>query len=261
MNKPIGVFDSGVGGLTVLKELRRQLPREDIVYLGDTAHVPYGGKSRDTICRLTVNNILFLLSKRVKAVVVACNSASSVALPEIRDYFTVPVLGVVEAGVESALATGFRRIGIIGTKATIRSRAYQSLLEKADRSLALKAESCPLFVPLVEEGWAASVTARDVAREYLKDFNGKVDTLILGCTHYPLLKRVISGILPQVKLIDSAVAVAQQTRAMLVDRGLLSTRKKNGKTSYFLTDDSPVFYDLVKAIMKEDVKPVITDHV
>jgi len=261
MNRPIGVFDSGVGGLTVLKELRRQLPQEDIVYLGDTAHVPYGGKSRDTICRLTVNNILFLLSKKVKAVVVACNSASSVALPGIRDYFTVPVMGVVEAGVESALATGSRRIGIIGTKATIRSRAYQELLEKADAGLVLKAQSCPLFVPLVEEGWSGSATAREVAGKYLRGFKGNVDTLILGCTHYPLLKRVIAGVLPKVKLIDSAVAVAQQTRSMLVARGLLGTRKKKGTTSYYLTDDSPVFYDLVKAIMKEDVKPVITDHV
>ena len=181
-------------------------------------------------------------------------------MPREAHALATPLLAYLEA-IEAALATGSKRIGVIGTKATVRSRAYQELLERANPSLAIKAQSCPLFVPLAEEGWARSRTAQDVAREYLKCFNGRVDILILGCTHYPLLKGVIAKALPEVTLIDSAVAVARQTHALLLEHELTSNRTKQGRTTYYLTDDSPVFYDLVKTIMKEDVKPVITDHV
>lgn len=259
-NNPIGIFDSGVGGLTVLKEVNKCLPNEDIIYLGDIAHLPYGGKSNETIIRLTVKNILFLLSKKVKFIIIACNSASSVALPYMNEYFNVPILGVVEAGVESAIDIGKKRIGIIGTRATIQSNAYQNLLKKADPSLSLLAGSCPLFVPLVEEGWAESKIAFDVAKKYLNDFNNKIDSLILGCTHYPLLKPIISKVLKNIILIDSAFSVAKKAHKMLEEKNLLNIRKKTGKTEFYLTDNSIVFYDLAEIILKFKAKPIIINH-
>ncbi|MBN2120984.1 MAG: glutamate racemase [Candidatus Omnitrophica bacterium] len=263
MNKkdlPIGIFDSGAGGLTVLKEIKKILPSEDIVYLGDTAHLPYGAKSKSTIIKLSISNILFLLEKKVKLIIVACNSTSSVALPLIKNFFGVPILGVVEAGVEAVLDRKAKRIGIIGTSATIGSMSYQNLIKKRRPKAKIIAASCPLFVPLVEEGWVDSSVTELVAKTYLKGFKGKVDLLILGCTHYPLLKKVISKVLDKTELIDSAEEVATKTRDILKKSNLLKS-KKRGKISFFLTDNSPVFPKLAELVLKRKFKPTVVSNI
>ena len=205
--KSIGVFDSGVGGLTVVKELIRQLPFEDIIYFGDTARVPYGIKSKETIIRFSIENILFLLKQDVKLICVACNTVSSVALPIIRNHFRVPIVGVLTPGVREAVyATQNRRIGVIGTNSTIKSRAYENEIKQLNPLVKVTALTCPLFVPFVEEGWLSGKVVLEVARTYLKPLKSAgVDTVILGCTHYPLLKSVIKEVLGEkVELIDSA---------------------------------------------------------
>lgn len=260
-NLPIGIFDSGVGGLTVLKEVCRALPYEDIIYLGDSAHLPYGTKSKETIIKLSIANILFLLKKKVKIIIVACNSTSAVALPRIRKAFTVPIVGVVEAGVAATLQKAHKRVGIIGTPATINSLAYQKLLKKKSPSLRIIAKSCPLFVPLVEEGWTDSSVAEDVARVYLGSFRGKIDSLILACTHYPLLKRVIAKVLgKKVTLIDSAEEVAKKA-AFVIKQNNLGRKRAKGKMSFFLSDNSPNFSSLVKRILKKEFQAKVVDHV
>jgi len=259
-NLPIGIFDSGVGGLTVLKEVKRLLPREDIVYLGDTAHLPYGTKSRRAIIRLSISNILFLLEKRVKLIIVACNSTSSVALSEIKNFFAVPILGVVEAGAEAALARVAKRIGIIGTPATVKSLSYQNLIKKSDPKVKIIAQSCPLFVPLVEEGWVDLPVTEEVANIYLRKFRGRIDLLLLACTHYPLLKGIIQKVLGKVILIDSAQAVAKKTGQILKQRNLRKSKGK-GSLSFFLTDNSPNFSKLAKLILKRKFIPKIVDNI
>lgn len=191
--KAIGVFDSGVGGLTVAKELMQQLPYEDIVYFGDTARVPYGTKSRETVIRFSIENILFLLKHDVKLICIACNTASSVGLPAIKRHFKVPIVGVIDPGAKEAVyATRNKRIGVLGTRGTIKSRAYDTKIKQLDRGAKVIATACPLFVPFVEEDWLSGKVILEVARSYLKPLkDGRVDTVILGCTHYPLLKTVI----------------------------------------------------------------------
>ena len=222
--KPIGVFDSGVGGLTVVKELIRQLPNEDIVYFGDIARVPYGIKSKETITRFSIDNILFLLKKRVKLICVACNTASSVALPVIKNHFKVPIVGVITSGVREAVyATVNKRIGVIGTRGTIKSKAYELEIKQIDPKVKVIALSCPLFVPFVEEGWTEGRVVIDVARTYLAPLkDARVDTVILGCTHYPVLKPLIKKVLGKnVTLIDSAKQVAMEVKKVLMQEGLL----------------------------------------
>jgi glutamate racemase len=238
---PIGVFDSGIGGLTVLKELLAAMPAEDYVYMGDTAHVPYGPKSPDVIKRLTKLNIEFLLEKGVKAIVVACNTASAVALPELKSSSPVPIIGVVEAGARAALETGKKHVAVIGTRATVVSGAYQELLLKADQDIEVGAKACPLFVPLVEEGRTEGAIVDMIVAEYLAEFVGSADVMILGCTHYPMLKKAIQKFLPEVTLVDSAEVTARFTKQMLSEKGLLrvSTVKRNVRA--FVTDSTPSF--------------------
>ena len=260
-NSPIGIFDSGIGGLTVLKEVRRFLPSEDIVYLGDTAHLPYGTKSSQTIIKLSIANILFLLRMKVKFIIVACNSTSSVALPRIKNFFSLPLLGVVEAGVKAVLEKRVKKIGIIGTPATIKSSTYQKLILKKTKGVKIITQACPLFVPLVEEGWINSKVTEEVAKIYLKKFRGKVDLLILGCTHYPLLKGVIRKRLKGIGLLDSAEEVAKEAKRMLRRANLLRKKNVKGKLSFFLTDYSPNFSKLTKLILKEKITPKIVENV
>lgn len=259
-DRPIGVFDSGIGGLTVLKELRSIMPKEDIIYLGDIAHLPYGTKSESVIIKLSIANIIFLLEKNVKTIVVACNSTSSVALPKIESFFNIPILGVVEAGVKFALENKDNRIGVIGTPATIQSQVYQGLIKKKNPEADILTGSCPLFVPLVEEGWLETPVTDRVVSIYLERFRDKVDSLILGCTHYPLLKKSISKTLQNVKLIDSAQAVADQSYHLLKRNGILKD-KGEGRTSFFLTDNSPYFSKLTEMIIREKVTPEIVENV
>lgn len=235
--RPIGLFDSGIGGLTVLSEIEKLLPHEELVYLGDTARVPYGTKSRETVIRYSVENTRFLLSKNVKAVVVACNSASAVSVPDLRREFDIPILGVIEAGAEEAMrVTGNGSIGVIGTYATIESGRYEQLLKQKGAKNVISG-ACPLFVPLAEEGWTANSVAEASARIYLEPFKGNgVDTLILGCTHYPLLQETIGAVCgPGVKLVNSARAAALKLKDILEKEGLIN-HDGSGNQKLFVTD-------------------------
>ena len=238
---PIGVFDSGIGGLTVVRELARQLPHESIVYFGDTARVPYGPKSPDTVRRYSREIVTYLQEQGVKAVVVACNTATAHALPELRAEFPLPVVGVVEPGASAAVQASRRgEIGVIGTAGTVRSGAYERAIRALDPALHVTARACPLFVPLVEEGWLDTEPTRLIAREYLAPLAAAhVDTLVLGCTHYPLLKPLLAEVLgPDVRLIDSAEKTAEETGRELRARGL--DAEPGSRPRYrFIASDAP----------------------
>lgn len=256
--KSIGVFDSGVGGLTVVKELIRQLPFEDIVYFGDTARVPYGIKSKETIIRFSIENILFLLKQDVKLICVACNTVSSVALPVIRNHFRVPIIGVLTPGVREAVyATQNRRIGVIGTNSTIKSRAYENEIKQLNPLVKVTALACPLFVPFVEEGWLSGNVVLEVARTYLKPLKSAgVDTVILGCTHYPLLKSVIKEVLGEkVKLIDSARQVGMEVKKALSAEGLLN-KERRGRHKFYVSDNPEWFTGLAERFLGQKVTDV-----
>lgn len=256
--KSIGVFDSGAGGLTVVKELIRQLPNENIVYFGDTARVPYGIKSRDTIIRFSIENILFLLKHDVKLICVACNTVSSVALPVIKNYFRVPIVGVISPGVREAVyATRNKRIGVIGTKGTIKSRTYETEIKHLDPEVKVMAIACPLFVPFAEEGWLSGDVVLSVAKTYLKPLiDAKVDTLILGCTHYPLLKPVIQKVMGKnVILIDSAKQVAFEVKKILATENILN-RNRRGKHQFFVSDNPEWFAGLAQSFLGEPLKNI-----
>jgi glutamate racemase len=249
--KSIGVFDSGVGGLTVVRELIRQMPNEDIIYFGDTARVPYGIKSKETVIRFSIENILFLLKHDVKLICVACNTVSSLALPVIRHHFKVPIVGVIGPGVrEGVYATQNKRIGVIGTHGTIKSRAYENEIKQLDPDIKVTAVACPLFVPLVEEGWLDGEVVTKIAAAYLKPLkDSKVDTVILGCTHYPLLKPVIRKVLGDgVKVIDSAKQVAMEVNKILSSDRLLNKSGK-GKHRFFVSDNPEWFSGLAERFM------------
>jgi len=256
--RPIGVFDSGVGGLTVVKELIRQLPHEDIVYFGDTARVPYGIKSKETVIRFSIENILFLLKQEVKLICVACNTVSSVALPMIKEHFKVPIVGVITPGVREAVyATQNKRIGVIGTRGTIRSRTYEFEIKQLDPTVKIITQACPLFVPFVEEGWLAGNVVLAVAKAYLKPLkDAHVDTVILGCTHYPILRPVIKEVLGKnVTLIDSAKQVAMEVKKILAAEGLLN-KGHRGKHRFYVSDNPEWFSGLARRFLGEAVRDV-----
>ncbi|MCG3175860.1 MAG: Glutamate racemase [Candidatus Omnitrophica bacterium] len=239
---PIGIFDSGIGGLTVLKELRRELPSEDVVYFGDTAHLPYGTKSKETITRFSLDNVRFLRAQGAKMVVVACNTASSLCLDVLKERFDVPVIGVIEPGARQALSvTRNGRIGIIGTKATIGSGSYEACLKRLDPRVKVYSEACPLFVPLVEEGWLDGDITQRVARSYLEPLRSfKIDTLILGCTHYPLLARVIQKTMgSRVRLVNSAEETAKEARQLIVRLKLRREGRPAQADMRFYVSDEP----------------------
>jgi glutamate racemase len=237
---PIGVFDSGLGGLTVAHAIMRQLPAESLIYFGDTARVPYGPKSPDTVRRYSREISAFLIEQGVKAIVVACNTATAHALPTLREELDVPVIGVVEPGARAAVrATRTGHIGVIGTAGTIRSQAYVRAIHAENPDVRVTALACPLFVPLVEEGWTNHEATHVVAEEYLAPFvKDPIDTLVLGCTHYPLLKPVIGEIIGRsVRLIDSAEETAADTRRMLQEFALASP---SAAAAYrFVASDDP----------------------
>ena len=221
---PIGVFDSGVGGLTVVKEMMRALPAESIIYYGDTARVPYGSKSADTITAYSRQIARFLMSQEVKAIVVACNTASALALETIKADFDVPFVGVVKPGAKmAAQATRNKRIGIIATEGTISSGIYEKFLKDTSPEVEVFGKACPLFVPLVEEGWLNDAVTRQVVERYLAELKEKqVDTLVLGCTHYPLLRRVIGEVMgEQVTLVNPAYETARELKYVLEDNHIL----------------------------------------
>lgn len=240
---PVGVFDSGIGGLTVVRALRSRMPEEAIVYLGDTARVPYGTKSAETIVRFSVEDAGFLVSRGVKLVIVACHSASSVALPELRRRLEVPVLGVIEPGARAvAAATSARRVAVIGTGATIASAAYERAIRALADDIEIVAKPTPLFVPLAEEGWQDGDVAELAAHRYLDGLTAEgIDALLLGCTHFPLLAPVIRRVLgPSVRLVDSSEETAAAAAALLDEIGLRSTAGA-GRSRFYLTDLTPNF--------------------
>jgi len=245
--KSIGVFDSGIGGLTVVKELMHQLPDEHIIYLGDTAHVPYGIKSPATIIKLTLDNILFLLKQNVKLIVVACNTASSLALDVVRRHFRIPIIGVIQPGVKQAVKlTKTKCIGVIGTRATINSRAYEKQIKSIDSAIKVTSQACPLFVPLVEEGWDNQPETITIAKRYLMPLNKrskKMDTLILGCTHYPLLKSIIRDVMGgNIRLIDSAQQVAREAGEILNNQKSKKSKLRfNNRCRFYVTDEPEQF--------------------
>ena len=240
---PIGIFDSGLGGLTVVREVIRQLPHERIIYFGDTARVPYGPKSPDTVRRYSHEISAYLKSQDVKAIVVACNTATAHALPMLQSELSFPVIGVVEPGARAAVAVSKRQeLGVIGTAGTIGSGAYERAIRAIAPHAHVVARACPLFVPLVEEGWIDTDATRLIAREYLTPMkDAGVDTLVLGCTHYPLLKPLIAEVLgPSVALIDSAQETAAEAARGLGERGLLAETRPNAKPVHrFIASDAP----------------------
>ncbi|HEY0514504.1 MAG TPA: glutamate racemase [Thermoanaerobaculia bacterium] len=247
----IGVFDSGVGGLTVVSALRRRLPGESILYLGDTARLPYGSKSPDTVTRYTRRNIEFLTGRGVKAVVVACNTASALALPSL-DLGGVPTWGVIEPGAHKAAALSRGRVGVIATEATVRSDAYPLALRAIRPDLEILSQACPLFVPLVEEGWHDDPVTAQVAERYLRPLlDAGIDTLVLGCTHYPLLKPVLQRVAgPGVTLVDSAEEVAGMVASGLAEKSLESTHEPSHH--FCVTDSGQTFQRLARTILKDD---------
>ncbi len=236
----VGIFDSGVGGLTVLGAIRKLFPQVDIVYLGDTARVPYGNRSPETVIRYSLECADFLLGRDIDVLVVACNTASSYSLDALSEFSDVPVVGVVEPGVKEALRHTEGRVGVIGTRATVKSGSYQRLLRSFGAQVFAK--SCPLFVPLVEEGLLEGEITERVARMYLEELKGKIDTLILGCTHYPLLKPVIRKVLDGIHIVDSSEAVAKELLDLVEDEG-------SGATELFFTDNYQNLEEIIERIL------------
>ena len=238
-SSPIGVFDSGIGGLSVIKALTERLPSENYIYLGDTARVPYGTKTKSTITRFSFQNTEFLLDKGVKMVVIACNSASATALDALRESYDLPIIGVIEPGAQAAIAASKSgAIGVIGTEATINSGCYDREILRLRPGAKVVAKPCPLFVPLVEEGWLDDPVTYQVAERYLSTVrDAGVDVLILGCTHYPLLAPLIGDVMgPDVTIVDSASSVSKAVEQLLKSRDLVDPRNEAGACRFYVTD-------------------------
>jgi len=245
-SKAIGIFDSGLGGLTVVKEVIRRLPYEKIIYFGERARVPYGPKSKGTIIRFSIQNILFLLRHKVKLIIIACNTSSSVALHTVRRNFKIPIIGVIEPGVTEAIRrTKNKKVGIIGTKATIKSRVYEKQIRRSAPDIKTFGIACPLFVPLVEEGWFKSTVTSQIVKTYIAPFKArKVDTVVLGCTHYPLLKPVIQEVMGSgVALVDSAKQVAREAKSILEKENLTAGKRKvhSNNVRFYVSDEPEDF--------------------
>ena len=244
---PIGVFDSGLGGLTVVKAIRNVLPNESIIYFGDTARVPYGNKSPELIKEYSLQITKFLLGHDTKIIVVACNTATALALDTLQDKLDIPIIGVVRPGVDSALKlTENNRIGVIGTISTISSGVYATELKNINQSIKVISTPCPLFVPLAEEGWLDEPATKLIAEEYLETIKkANIDTLILGCTHYPLLTEVIQEVVSsKIKLVDSAQAMASETAELLRNYGLFNNQNNQGALKLFVSD-LPARFEIV----------------
>jgi len=252
MKKPIGIFDSGVGGLTVYKTIRNHFVEEDLVYFGDTARVPYGPKSPNTIIDYSIQNSRFLLQQGIKILVVACNTSSAYALDKIKELTGIPIIGVIDPGAEQAvLYTKSKRIGIIGTEATVRSGAYSQAITKLIPEAVVYSKACPLFVPIVEEGWQDGDITKSIAKHYLSYFEDKdIDTLVLGCTHYPLLKQTIQETVGEkIRLVDSADAIASYLKRLIPEE----TDGAMGTDSFFVSDNEAKFLQISQNILESPI--------
>lgn len=267
LHAPIGVFDSGVGGLTVAREIMRQLPNERIVYFGDTARVPYGSKTKETIIRFSRQIIRFLQTKNVKAIVVACNTASALALEDIRPEFDLPVIGVLKPGaLVAAQSTKNGKIGVIGTESTIRSRNYTEVIRAHLPHAQVFGKACPLFVPLAEEGWTHDPVTVEVANRYLSPLKESgIDTLILGCTHYPLLRSTIRSVMGEsVTLVNPAYETAIELKRMLGGLGLLNDGVWDPDEpvhEFFVSDAAEKFRDFANSILPYGIDTTQLIHI
>lgn len=251
-SNPIGIFDSGIGGLTVVKQIASFLPNENIVYFGDTARVPYGSKSNDTVIEYALQDAGFLFKKNVKLIIVACNTASSVALDALSKKFNIPIIGMILPGSNLALkSTRNNKVGVIGTYATINNKAYSKQLLKLNPNLKVYEKACPLFVPLAEEGWTNHKATYEIAEEYLKEMKEHgVDTLILGCTHYPILSEVIQEVMgKEVTLIDSGTAASFQVEDYLNGRGIKNKSNLMGNHEFYVSDMGTRFKDVAERFL------------
>lgn len=260
-NRCIGVFDSGLGGLTAVRQIMKSLPDESIIYFGDTGRVPYGTRSRETIIKYTKNDIRFLQSFDVKMIVIACGTASSAALPDIKSEFTTPIIGVIDAAVNEAIrVTKNKKIGIIGTAGTIQSGSYERSIKENDPQIQTFSKACPLFVPLVENGHLDTQVTKLIVEEYLTDIkNSGVDTLILGCTHYPLLKKVIGEYMgDSVSLVDPGAEAAKYLNSILSDDMRHSKTKDEEQYRYFVSDNPSGFEDIASTFLETKINRQVT---
>ncbi len=255
--RPIGIFDSGLGGLTAVKEFNRILPGEDVIYFGDTGRVPYGTRSNETILKYVRQDIRFLMSHDIKGIIIACGTASSVALDTVKEEFDIPIIGVVRPAAKAALqATKNKKIGVLGTTGTINSGSYEKMLKALQPEAEVYAKACPMFVPLVENGYLKSEATNLIAREYLLPLKEHgVDTLILGCTHYPLLYETISDIMgTEVTLIDSGSVTADEVKAKMEAAGMLNDEKRRGINRYYVTDAVAQFETLGSVFLEKEIE-------
>ncbi len=259
MKKPIGIFDSGFGGLTVFSEIRKILANENLIYYGDTAHFPYGSKSKEVVTKYSFQIAEFLMRQKVKMIVVACNTASAFTLPALKKKFKVPILGVIIPGAKAAIdATRKNRVGVIGTEGTIKSSSYNKAILDINGKAMVFSKACPLFAPLIEEGWTKHPITEAVAKVYLASLAKKeIDTLILGCTHYPLIKETIRKVVDRnIRLIDSAQETAKSVLATLEKLGLLECSKSKGRYTYYVSDSTEKFKLYGKRFLGHPLKNV-----
>ncbi|MBP7309940.1 MAG: glutamate racemase [Candidatus Cloacimonetes bacterium] len=252
MKKSIGIFDSGVGGLTVYKAIRKAFPEENLIYFGDTARVPYGPKSQSTIIEYSLQNSRFLIQQGIKILVVACNTSSAVAIPRLQELTHIPIIGVIDPGAEQAArATRNKRIGVIGTEGTVRSKAYTLAIQKLLPDAEVFPQACPLFVPLAEEGWQDHPVTLKVAEEYLRELKKKnIDTLVLGCTHYPLLSNILQQVMgDEVTLVDSAEAIANYLFSLLEP----DNDGQAGTDTFFVSDNEAKFAQIAYKILNQNL--------
>jgi glutamate racemase len=255
-NRPIAVFDSGIGGLTVLKEIMEQLPGEDIVYFGDTARIPYGTRSKETVIKYVLQSFGFLMMKDIKAIVIACNTATAFAIEEARKHFDLPIIGVVEPGARASVTcTKNNTIGVIGTEGTINSGEYHKTIRKLLPTAEIIGVSCPLFVQIVEEGWENSDVAYIAAQKYLLELKEhNIDTLVLGCTHYPALRYTIGKVLgDKVTLVNPAYETAKLTKNILKEKHLLNEKLDGGTYRYYVSDDPNKFKRIGGNMIKKEI--------
>lgn len=256
---PIGIFDSGIGGLTVAKRIIAMLPNENIVYFGDTARVPYGTKSNEIVIEYSFQDAQFLIDKNVKLIIVACNTASSIAISKLKEKFNIPIIGMIEPGTQLALkSTKNGRIGVIGTNATISNKAYSNELKSLEKNLEIIEKPCPLFVPIAEEGWLDHEATKLIAKEYLQELiDFGIDTLILGCTHYPLLSGVIQEIMgDDVKLIDSGMAASLEVEDYLNGRGVRNDSNQYGTHHFYVSDLPAKFKSVAERFLGTEIKHI-----
>ena len=261
-NRPIGVFDSGLGGLTVVKAMKKLLPNESTLYFGDTARLPYGVKSKKLVIDYSNQIVKFLIKKNAKMIIVACNTATAMALEELKYNFKdTPIIGVIEPGsIQASLDSINKKIGVIGTVATIKSGAYKYALKSIDDNINVFSKDCPLFVPFVEEGMVQGEAINLIVEYYLSGFQSKIDTMILGCTHYPLLEPVIKKYVKDIKLVDSASAVAKHADKILNDNKIKNGYKKRGSLEFFVTDLPRQFEKLGRIFLGESInEPQLVD--